>query len=126
MSQRSRPLTNPTLLALEIVNVLNYQPLDEQTSLNNSTHAQFYQSANNQQHPPKFSIGDEVVWAYVSAYDYGVVIDRVWTTETVHKVMGWHYLVRLHPNSSSYPFCKEDWAYEQDLELLSSFTQAVR
>lgn len=124
MSQRSRPLTNHTLFALKIVNVLNYQPLDEQQILqilNNSNPTQFYQSTNNQQHPPKFSIGDEVVWAYVSAHDYGVVIDRVWTTETVHKVTGWHYLVRLHPNSSSYPFCKEDWAFEEDLELFADF-----
>lgn len=73
------------------------------------------------QHPPKFSRGEEVVWAKVSAHDYGVVVDRVWTTETVHKVTGWHYLVRLHPNSRSYPFCKEDWAYEKDLEPLAEF-----
>jgi len=52
------------------------------------THKEF----GSPQHPPKFSIGDEVVWAKVSAHDYGVVVDRVWTTETVHKVTGWHYL----------------------------------
>lgn len=95
-------------------------------ALDDSAPAQFNKPGDNQQHPPKFSIGDEVVWAYISAHDYGVVVDHVWTTETVHKVTGWHYLVRLHPNSSSYLFCKEDWAYEQDLELLSNFTQAVR
>lgn len=94
--------------------------------LDNYTPVQVKKPGDNQQHSPKLSIGDEVVWAYVSAHDYGVVVDRVWTTETVHKATGWHYLVRLHPNSSSYPFCKEDWAYEQDLKLLSSFTQAVR
>jgi hypothetical protein len=86
-----------------------------------STNAQSKQPGDNQQHPPKFSIGDEVVWAKVSAHDYGVVVDRVWTTETVHKVTGWHYLVRLHPNSRSYLFCKEDWAYEKDLEPLAEF-----
>jgi hypothetical protein len=86
-----------------------------------STNAQSKQPGDNQQHSPKFSIGDEVVWAKVSAHDYGVVVDRVWTTETVHKVTGWHYLVRLHPNSRSYPFCKEDWAYEKDLEPLAEF-----
>ncbi len=79
------------------------------------------QEEGNPQHLPNFSIGSSVVWAYVLAHDYGVVIDRVWTTETVHNVTGWHYLVRLHPNSSSYPFCKEDWAFEQDLQLLEEF-----
>lgn len=79
------------------------------------------QEERSPQHLPKFSLGSLVVWAYVSAHDYGVVIDRIWTTETVHNVTGWHYLVRLHPNSSSYPFCKEDWAFEQDLQLLEEF-----
>ena len=79
------------------------------------------QEEGNPQHLPKFSLGSNVVWAYVEAHDYGVVVSRVWTTETVHTVTGWHYLIRLHPNSSSYPFCKEDWAFEKDLELLDEF-----
>jgi hypothetical protein len=73
------------------------------------------------QHLPKFSPGSEVVWAYVSAHDYGVVVDCVWAKETVHKVTGWHYLVRLHHESRSYSLCQEDWAFEADLELLSNF-----
>lgn len=80
-----------------------------------------HQEDGSPQHPPKFSLGDEVVWAYVKAHDYGTIVDRVWTTGTVHKVTGWHYLVRLHSNSFSYSFCKEDWAYEQDLQLLEEF-----
>jgi hypothetical protein len=80
-----------------------------------------HQEEGSPKHPPKFSIGDEVIWAYVKAHDYGVIVDRLWTTGTVHKVTGWHYLVGLHPNSFSYSFCQEDWAYEQDLELLSEF-----
>ena len=92
--------------------------LDKHQPLNNST-TQLNKSDYSQQHPPKFSIGDEVVWAYVKAHDHGVVVNRLWVDETVHKVTGWHYLIRLHSNSSSYPFCKEDWAYEEDLKLLS-------
>ncbi|MEW6495765.1 MAG: hypothetical protein AB1589_25080 [Cyanobacteriota bacterium] len=80
-----------------------------------------HQEDSTLQHPPKFSVGDEVVWAYMEAHDYGVVVDRVWTTRTVHTVTGWHYLVRLHRNSFSYFFCKQDWAYEQDLQLLEKF-----
>ncbi len=95
--------------------------LDLSQSLNDFTNPQSQLLSENQQYPPKFSIGDEVVWAYVAAHDYGVVVSRVWVSETVHKVTGWHYLVRLHPNSRSYPFCKEDWAFEADLELLSEF-----
>jgi hypothetical protein len=26
-------------------------------------------------YPPKFSVGDEVIWAYVEAHDYGVVVE---------------------------------------------------
>ncbi len=80
-----------------------------------------HQKESSPQYSPKFSLGDEVVWAYVKAHDYGTIVDRVWTTGTVHKVTGWHYLVRLHLNSFSYSFCKEDWAYEQDLQLLEEF-----
>lgn len=72
---------------------------------------------------PKFSQGDEVIWAKVPAHDYGVVCEGNWTNESASckTPWGWHYLVRLHSNSQSYPFCKEDWAFEKDLELLSEF-----
>jgi hypothetical protein len=125
MSQDSESLTNPTLIILNKINRLNPLFLDEQVILNNSMPTHFNQPNNSQQHSPKFSIGDEVVWAYVKAHDSGIVINRVWTTETVHKITGWHYHIRLHSNSSSYPFCKEDWAYEEDLELLADFTPAA-
>lgn len=85
-----------------------------------------HQEQGSPQHHPKFSLEEEVIWAYVSAHDYGVVVDRVWAKETVHKVTGWHYLVRLHPKSHSYSFCKEDWAFEADLELLSDFNNMRR
>lgn len=95
-----------------------YQPVSSLTGVSKNIAHQEYGSPY---HPPKFSIGDEVVWAYVEAHDYGVVIGCVWTTRSVHQVTGWHYLIRLHPNSFSYSFCKQDWAYEQDLQLLSEF-----
>jgi hypothetical protein len=104
----------------------NKEPSNLSQAFNDFTNPHSKQQSNNQQHLPKFLIGDEVVWADVSAHDHGVVVSRVWVSETVHKVTGWHYLVRLHPNSPSYPFCKEDWAFEEDLELLSEFTKTVR
>lgn len=107
-----------------LTNYQNNSHSNEQNIPNNSTSTQLNKPDDSQQHPPKFSIDDEVVWAYVKAHDYGVVVNRLWVDETVHKVTGWHYLIRLHPNSSSYPFCKEDWAYEEDLKLLS-FTPAA-
>jgi hypothetical protein len=74
---------------------------------------------------PKFSQGDEVVWAKVSAHDHGVVCGCIWSNEnpSCKTLWGWHYLVRLHPNSRSYSYCKQDWAYETDLQLLSEFNQ---
>lgn len=106
-----------------LTNYQNKSHSDEQKILNNSTPTQLNKPDDSQQHPPKFSIGNEVFWAYVKAHDHGVVVSRLWVDETVHKVTGWHYLIRLHPNSSSYSFCKEDWAYEEDLKLLSSRQQ---
>jgi hypothetical protein len=97
------------------------EQLDLSQFLNDFTNQESQQLSENQQYSPNFSTGDEVVWAYVSAHDYGVVVSRIWVDETVHKVTGWHYLVRLHPNSRSYSLCKEDWAFEADLELLSEF-----
>lgn len=97
---------------------------EQQQILNNPTPTELKKPNNNQQHLPKFSIATKVVWAYVKAHDHGVVVSRLWLDETVHKVTGWHYLIRLHPNSSSYAFCKEDWGYEEDLKLLS-FTPAA-
>lgn len=99
----------------------NKEPSNLSQAFNDFANLHSKQSSNNQQHLPKFLIGDEVVWAYVSAHDYGVVVSHIWVNETVHRVTGWHYLVRLHPNSRSYSLCKEDWAFEADLELLSEF-----
>jgi hypothetical protein len=47
-----------------------------------------HQEDSSPQHPPKFSVGDEVIWAYVEAHDYGVVVECMWTTQTVHRVTG--------------------------------------
>jgi hypothetical protein len=75
---------------------------------------------------PKFALGDEVIWAKVPAHDYGEVSGRIWSNESASckTLWGWHYLVKLHPNSRSYPYCEEDWAYEADLELLSEFNKS--
>ena len=77
---------------------------NEPQIFNNSTPTQLNKPNNNQQPLPKYSIGNKVVWAYVKAHDYGVVVSHLWLDETVHKVTGWHYLIRLHSNSFSYPF----------------------
>ena len=37
------------------------------------------QEFSSLQHPSKFSIGQEVVWAYVEAHDHGTIVGCVWT-----------------------------------------------
>ncbi len=43
------------------------------------------QEEGSPQHLPKFSLGSLVVWAYVSAHDYGVVVARIWTTQDLRR-----------------------------------------
>ena len=73
------------------------------------------------QYPPKFSIKHEVVWANVEAHDHGTIIGCVWANQTSCKASGYHDLIQLAPTSDSYSFCQQDWAFEQDLELLAEF-----
>ena len=73
------------------------------------------------QDPPKFSINQEVVWASVEAHDRGTVVGYVWFDQTSCKALGYHYLIELASNSASYSFCKQDWAFEKDIEALNEF-----
>lgn len=78
-------------------------------------------SVHSSQYPPKFSIEQEVVWAYVEAHDHGTIIGYVWVTQTSCKASGYHYLIKLATTSASYSFCKQDWAFEKDIEVLEEF-----
>jgi len=70
-----------------------------------------------------FSIGQEIVWAYVEAHDHGTIIGYVWVEQASSKASGYHYLIKLAPTSVSYTFCKQDWAFEGDIELLEEFNR---
>jgi hypothetical protein len=76
------------------------------------------------QYSPKFSIKHQVVWANVEAHDHGTVIGCVWANQTSCKASGYHYLIQLAPTSASYSFCKQDWAFEQDIELAQSSSRS--
>jgi hypothetical protein len=75
------------------------------------------------QRPPKFSIGDEVVWFNTTSRDCGIVIARIWSNSSpsCKTKWGWHYLVKLSPCSISYGICFKDWGFEEDLMLVSDF-----
>lgn len=72
-------------------------------------------------YPPKFSINQEVVWAYVEANDRGTIVGYAWSDQTSCKASGYHYLIELALASASYSFCKQDWAFENDIEALGEF-----
>jgi len=78
-------------------------------------------SLHSPQYPPKFSIDQEVVWAYVESHDYGSIIGYAWVNQTSCKAPGYHYLIKLATSSASYSFCKQDWAFEKDIEALEEF-----
>ena len=78
-------------------------------------------SPNTLQDPPKFSINQEVVWASVEAHDRGTIVGYMWFDQTSCKALGYHYLIELASNSASYSFCKQDWAFEKDIEALNEF-----
>lgn len=78
-------------------------------------------SLRSPQYPPKFSIEQKLVWAYVESHDRGTVIGYAWVNQTSCKASGYHYLIKLATTSASYSFCKQDWAFEKDIELLEEF-----
>ena len=82
-------------------------------------------SLRNPQYLPKFSIKQEVVWAYVETHDHGTIIGYAWTNQTSCKALGYHYLIKLATTSASYSFCKQDWASEKDIELAQSSSRSV-
>jgi len=79
------------------------------------------QEFSSLQYPPKFSIEQQVVWAYVKAHDHGTIVGYMWANQTSCKASGYHYLIKLAPTSASYSFCNQDWAFEKDVELLAEF-----
>ena len=82
-------------------------------------------SPHSPQYSPKFSIEQEVVWTYVEAHDRGTIIGYAWANQTSCKASGYHYLIKLATTSASYFFCKQDWAFEKDIELLEEFNNRI-
>jgi hypothetical protein len=68
----------------------------------------------------KFNIGDRVCWFRVPTQDFGVVTDRFYGLEGSVQAEGWHYLIRLDPQSPSFSHCKEDYGFEDDLECVEA------
>ncbi|HEY9620670.1 MAG TPA: hypothetical protein V6C78_09890 [Crinalium sp.] len=70
--------------------------------------------------PPKFRVGDRVRWFRVPTQDFGVVADCFYGSEGSVQAEGWHYLIRLDSRSPSFSHCKEDYGFEDDLELVEA------
>lgn len=70
--------------------------------------------------PPKFQIGQQVQWAYVSTRDFGTIVGMAYSSEASTQGLGYHYAIQLSPSSSSYSDgITSDWAFEDDIELHS-------
>ncbi len=69
---------------------------------------------------PRFEIGANVQWARVPDPDYGLVLGVFYTREASCQIAGLHYLILLDRNSPSSAICQHDFAFEDDLEPVSS------
>jgi hypothetical protein len=70
--------------------------------------------------PPKFSLSDRVYWFRVPTKDFGTVIERFYRTEGSVQKLGWHYTIRLDPDSPSFEYCKAGCGFEEDLALVEA------
>lgn len=69
---------------------------------------------------PRFQLGQQVIWAQVPTHGYGTIIGVVFASAVSTQAIGYHYAVQFDANSPSKADCLADWAFEADLELLST------
>ncbi|MBD3885410.1 hypothetical protein IFO70_27170 [Phormidium tenue FACHB-886] len=75
---------------------------------------------------PKFEIGQLVLWARVPSHGCGRIIGLVYAHSTSVEATGYHYAIALDRNSPSRADCAADWAFEDDLELLSTHAHLLQ
>lgn len=69
---------------------------------------------------PKFQLGEWVRWFQVPNGDFGQVIGIIYTDEASCQATGLHYLVLLDDQSPSRSIVSCDFAFEDDLQHLST------
>lgn len=70
--------------------------------------------------PQKFNLGDWVCWSdEPQITDFGKVCGVLYTPATHTEIVGLHYLILLDEASPSRKIVAADFAYENDLELLT-------
>lgn len=75
---------------------------------------------------PKFEIGQTVLWARVATHGSGRIIGLVYAHSVSVEAAGYHYAIALDDNSPSRADCAADWAFENDLELLSTHAHLLQ
>ncbi|WP_088890007.1 hypothetical protein [Leptolyngbya ohadii] len=70
--------------------------------------------------PPKFQVGQSVLWARVPTHGFGRIIGLVFAQSVSVEAIGYHYAIALDDQCPSRADCAADWAFEDDLELLST------
>lgn len=74
---------------------------------------------------PKFQLGQQVLWARVPTHGHGRIIGVVFASSASVEATGYHYAVQFDAASPSKADCLADWAFEADLELLSTHTHLL-
>ncbi|MGV0028187.1 hypothetical protein [Phormidesmis priestleyi] len=69
---------------------------------------------------PKFEIGPVVLWSKVPSHDFGRIIGLVYAHSVSVTARGYHYAIAFDEDSPSQADCAADWAFEDDLELVST------
>jgi hypothetical protein len=74
---------------------------------------------------PKFEIGQMVLWSEVPSHGFGRIIGLVYAYSVSVTATGYHYAIAFDENSPSRADCTADWAFEDDLELVSTHTHLL-
>jgi hypothetical protein len=61
-----------------------------------------------------------VLWSKVPSHGFGRIIGLVYAHSVSVTASGYHYAIAFDANSLSRTDCAADWAFEDDLELVSS------
>jgi hypothetical protein len=75
--------------------------------------------------PPKFHIGQTVLWSKVPSHGFGRVIGFVFAHSVSVQGIGYHYAIALDDNSPSRSDCPADWAFEDDLDLIETHAHSL-
>ncbi|HEY9661682.1 MAG TPA: hypothetical protein V6C65_24765 [Allocoleopsis sp.] len=65
-------------------------------------------------------------WSKVPSHGFGKIIGLIYAHSVSVTACGYHYAIAFDDNSPSRTDCAADWAFEDDLELVSTHTHLLQ